>query len=177
MTNTYIRGLSLIRIVFFTIVFVGFSIGTVYAFDENTCNDMFASANVEKVKKFKISGGGADFGDNPHLFGSAQGDAVLCWSIDGRVAMKGRSYCDGVPPEPQVVTVKIRFRRTSGDWTNWTTRGLTCGNNLPAVLANRTVEKVSPTGEFNRVRMKLLESGHTDLGLYSITVRDLSFNR
>jgi hypothetical protein len=124
---------------------------------------MFGSANVSKVERFSLDGGGADFGDELHLAGAPQGAAIICWSIDGRVAVKGKLYADGhcdhfQPCEPLTARVEIRFQRTNGRVTNITSRS----KFSPGGLASREVVKVSPFGSFNLVRIQLFTPPGTD---------------
>lgn len=126
--------------------------GSASRYDKNDCDRMFGSANVEKVTLVNINGGNADFGDDPHLFGAPSGNAVLCWSIDGRVAVKGRLYADSLS-DAEVAYVRIRFRRTNGRWTRSTRRSVATQGG--AIVISKAVEKVSPRGNFNRVRIRL----------------------
>jgi hypothetical protein len=119
--------------------------------NKDDCGRMFGSANVEKVETFKMTGGKVDFGDDPHLGGQPLSDAVVCWSIDGRVAVKGKLYSDNFG-DPQTAIVEIRFRRTNGQVTNPTTRSISTGGGW---VGSREVEKVSPIGSFNEVRIRL----------------------
>ena len=123
--------------------------------DRNDANQMFGSANVESVIQFKLpsdsSPGTVDFGDEPHLAGQPVGTAIICWALDGRVAVKGKLYSDNLR-DPQTATVEIRFRRTNGRATNPTTRRL---NTQGGWVSSKEVEKVSPFGSFNEVRIRL----------------------
>jgi hypothetical protein len=134
---------------------------------------MFGSANVEKVESFKIDGGYVDFGDDWHVGGSPQGDAVVGWSIDGRVAVKGKLYSDNLL-SPQKATVRIRFRRANGQVTNNTTRTITTHGGW---VGSREIEKVSPAGNFNEVRIKLEASLETGLGTINKVVATRTFRR
>jgi hypothetical protein len=144
-----------------------------HALDRGTCNVIFASANVEKVTTFKEEAGRADFGDLAHLFGGPVGTAVVCWSIDGRVAVKGVLFADDFRDQVEA-TVKIRFRRTNGRWTNTTTRSVRSQGNISWW---KDVEKVSPQGRFNRVRVRLHTFQHTALGPVSRQVAERNFFR
>lgn len=121
-------------------------------YDRGDCNRMFGSANVVKVQPFKIDTNNVDFGDEPHFGGAPHGNAVLCWSVDGRVAVKGKLYSDNLR-DPQTATVHIRFRRTNGE--------LTLPYKSPELLtqggwvANRETALVSPLGNFNEVDVRL----------------------
>jgi hypothetical protein len=141
--------------------------------DRNDANQMFGSANVEKLETFRIRAGEVDFGDELHLLGDPQGTAIVCWSIDGRVAVKGRLYSDNLR-DPQTATVEIRFRRANGQVTNLTTRSITSQGGL----ASRVVEKVSPVGNFNEVRIRLKQFlPDTGLGSASSVVATRTFRR
>lgn len=150
-----------------------FGAGATRAYDENDCDRMFGSANVEKVKTFKMEASHADFGDEPHLGGGPLGNAVICWSIDGRVAVKGKLYSDNFH-DPQTATVDIRFRRTNGRFTNLTWRSITTNGGW---VSHREVEKVSPVGNFNQVRIRLKLYTHTDLGETRRVVLTKTFTR
>jgi len=167
------------RVVFLTTclltltTFAGFGAGVAYAYDERDCALMFGSANVEKVKKTSIDRSRVDFGDELHVGGVPQGHAVVCWSIDGRVGVKGKLYSDNFN-NPQTAAVWIRFRRTNGNWTNWTKRNLDTNGGW---VAHREIEKASPLGRFNKVRIRLKQWTHTDLGTTSGFLADVYYNR
>jgi len=142
--------------------------------NRNDCDRIFGSANIEKVEIFMMNGGVVDFGDEPHLAGQPQGDAIICWSIDGRVAVIGKLYSDNFR-DPQTATVEIRFRRTNGQVTNLTKRSLSTQGGW---VSSREVEKVSPVGSFKEVRIRLKsflpDSG---LGPVSSVVATRTFTR
>lgn len=151
---------------------LGLGAGATYAHDRSDCDRMFASANVEKVKTFKANTNNVDFGDEPHFANAPVGDAVICWSIDGRVGVRGKLYSDN--NDPQTARVYIRFKRTGGSWTNWTWRSKTTNGGW---VGNKQVEKVSPVGSFNRVRIRLKLYTQTDLGTVNAYVYDEEFTR
>jgi hypothetical protein len=132
------------------------------AYDLSSCNQLLPTSAVQR---FSVDGGGADFGDDAHLGGHPFGDAVICWSPAGRVAVIGKLYADDLclpfrPCDPLTATVKIRFQRTNGRWTGVTTRTkLTQGN-----LASLEVKKKSPLGSFKNVNIRLFTFQTTDLG-------------
>jgi len=132
------------------------------AYDLNSCNQLLPTSAVQR---FSTEGGGADFGDEPHLGGQPLGDAVICWSPAGRVAVIGKLYADDLclpfrPCDPLTATVKIKFQRTNGSWTGTTIRRkLTQGN-----LASLEVKKKSPMGSFKKVNIRLFTFQTTDLG-------------
>lgn len=132
--------------------------------DRNDANQMFGSANVEKVTEFKINGGAVDFGDELHVLGSPQGNAIVCWSIDGRVAVKGKLFSDNFR-NPQTAIIEIKFRHANGQFTNPTTRSLTTQG---GVVRSKLVEKVSPIGNFNEVSIRLKQF-LPDTGLGPVT--------
>jgi hypothetical protein len=135
---------------------------------------MFGSANVEKVEQFKMNFGKVDFGDHPHLGGQAQGDAIICWSIDGRAAVKGVLFSDNFQ-DSQKVTIEIRFRRETGQVTNLTKRSVRTNGGVVGV---RDVEKVSPSGSMNEVRIRLkLFIADTGLGPVNSIVTTQTFRR
>jgi hypothetical protein len=135
--------------------------------DKNDANVMFGSANVEKVKSFKIDGGEVDFGDHLHIGGSPQGNAIVVWSIDGRAAVRGVLFSDNFR-DPQTATVEIRFRRANGQFTNWTRSSVSSQGGPMNSFYAKLVEKVSPTGRFDEVQIRLK---HTlpDTGLGPVT--------
>jgi hypothetical protein len=119
--------------------------------DINDCNQKFGATNIAKVETFKINTGSVDFGDHAHLLGEPFGDAVICWLIDGRVAVMGKLFSDDFL-NPQTATVEIRFRRRNGRVTNLTKRSLTTQGGF---VSWRDIEKISPTGDFIEVRIRL----------------------
>ncbi len=145
------------------------------AFDRTDCNAMFGSANVARVQQFNIEAGRADFGDELHLFGAPQGKAVICWSLDGRVAVKGKLYADAGFNEFVEAGIRIRFRRTNGRLTGTTTRTV----RTQGFLASRVVEVVSPAGRMNQVRIELTRFQETGLATppRAAIVAQRTFNR
>jgi len=133
-----------------------------HAYDLNSCNQLLPTSAVQR---FSMDGGGADFGDDAHFGGHPFGDAVICWSPAGRVAVIGKLYADVFCPpfrpcDPLTATVKIKFQRANGNWTGTTTRTkLTQGN-----LASREIKKTSPSGSFKKVNIRLFTFQSTDLG-------------
>jgi hypothetical protein len=124
--------------------------GVTQAYDRGDCVRIFGNdANVAKVDFFSVNGGGADFGDELHLFGAPLGTAVVCFATSGRIAVKGKLYADG----SQAALVKIRFRRTNGQFTPNKQRAVTAG--LQQSLASYEVVMASPPGHFNRARIRL----------------------
>lgn len=119
--------------------------------DRADCDRKFGAANIARVEKFVISGGEVDFGDHAHIAGEPRGDAVICWLNDGRVAVLGKLFSDNFR-DPQTATVEIRFRRRSGQVTNTTTRSI---NSQGGIVAWRDIEKLSPAGDFQEVRIRL----------------------
>lgn len=146
------------------------------AMDRGDCERLFAAANVQRVVQFSIDRQGADFGDELHLGGAPLGKAVICWSIDGRIAVRGRLYAHD--RDFAEASIRISFRRTNGQFTNPTTNSvLTQGGLFPA---NRIVERVSPVGRFNRVRLQLftLQGEGSSAGpARSRQVANVNFNR
>jgi hypothetical protein len=125
--------------------------GPARAYYYGDCYVVFAAANVAKVTPVRINAGGADFGDLLHIGGVPQGNAVICWSTDGRVAVKGLLFADNFRG-PVSSTSRIKFRRSNGSWTTEfptvaTTQGGWPGWTLAYV--------VSPPGDFRRVRIVL----------------------
>jgi len=137
------------------------------------CDHIFGATNVAKVETFKIDGGQADFGDDPHLLGAPQGDAVVCWLNSGKVAVLGKLYSDNFR-DPHTASVRIRFRRTSGALTPSVRKSVT---SQTFWVASRSIEVVSPDGNFNQVRLRLTSSQNTALGSTSALVGTRSFNR
>lgn len=65
--------------------------------DRGDCDRAFGAANVFDVDTVRIDTGTVgmvDFGDDLHLWGAPQGDAVVCWQRNGRVLVKGRVFAD-----------------------------------------------------------------------------------
>lgn len=163
------------RFVFLTVA-AGVSVawaGPSRAFDHGDCYIVFAAANVAKVASVKISAGKADFGDHAHLGGSPQGNAVICWSTDGRVAVKGNVFADDLR-DPVTATVRIRFRRSNGSWTtdfvrSAVTQGFFPGSTLAYV--------VSPSGNFGRTRVRLYTTTSSGLGVATRRVASKNYYR
>jgi hypothetical protein len=129
-------------------------VGTAQAYDSSTCNGLFGGANVSRTDRIKINYGHADFGDDLHVFGGPGGDAVICWSIDGRVAVRGKLFSDpGLWPhnEEQYATARIRFVRSDGTLAFTPNPGTALSNGLQST----DVQRVSPFGNFIQVRIQL----------------------
>jgi hypothetical protein len=130
------------------------------AFDQGNCKD-FGSLNLSRAATFNTEAGGADFGDDPHWFGNPVGTAVICWFSNGRVGIKGKVFADTtLHGDPVVATAEVRFRRTNGQFTPATT--ISIGTNI-AWVASSLVQKLSPQGNFNRVRVRLFDAFPADL--------------
>ena len=147
-----------------------------HAYDLNDCNrvvDTFA------IQQFSINGGGADFGDLPHLGGAPLGTAVVCWSPGGRVAVIGKLFADNlcVPFRectPLTATLKIRFRRSNGQFSPTITLTVLSQGNL----AFGEVKRVSSSGNFNRVNLRLFTFQQTALGpTGNVLVAERTFQR
>ena len=141
--------------------------------NSNDCDQKFGAINVERVETFKINGIKVDFGDILHVGGAPQGDAVVCWLTDGRVAVIGRLFSDNFR-EPQTAIVEIRFRHTNGGFTNPAKRTLSTQGGL---VTSKYVEKVSAAGNFDQVRIVLKVWQHTALGTTTTTLGTRTFTR
>lgn len=137
--------------------------GSAQAYDRDRCNTLFAEANVAKVEKFRASAGQVDFGDNPHMFGSPFGDAVVCWSVDGRVAVVGKVYADVKLGSETLSRARVIFTRSNGAQVRTTT------DIIGGFGASATVNAISPTGNFNRVRVELYNGNVIDDSLTNPT--------
>jgi hypothetical protein len=143
------------------------------AYDHGDCYVVFAAANVAKVAPSQIEAGWVDWGDDPHSVGRPWGNAVICWSTDGRVAVKGRVFADRLR-DPVTATVKIRFQRTNRTWTtdfvkSAETAGLWVGSELAYV--------VTPPGNFRRVRIRLYQTTESALGVATRWVKTGNYYR
>jgi hypothetical protein len=132
--------------------------------NRNDASLIFGSANIEKLRSFKIDGGDVDFGDELHLLGSPQGNAIVVWSTDGRVAVKGKLYSDNFGAQQEAI-VEIQFRRTDGRLTRPFRRSVVS----QGLLSSMVVEKVSPTGSFNEAIVRLIKF-QVDTGLTPVAV-------
>jgi hypothetical protein len=142
--------------------------------NEDDARKIFGSdANIEKLRPFKMNGGEVDFGDDLHLGGSPQGNAIVVWSIDGRVAIRGRLYSDTGFNEAQEAILEIQFRRTNGTFTRPTK--LTIYSQ--GFLQSKLVQKISPVGNFNQVSLELKRFVVTDLGSVTHSLIKRTFNR
>ena len=140
--------------------------GPARAFDYGDCYVVFAAANVARVAPVRIDAGAADFGDLLHLGGAPQGNAVICWSTDGRVAVKGLVFADNFRG-PVSATVRIRFRRSNGAWTS---DFVTSANTQGLFPAWTLAYVVSPPGDFRRVRIRLYTTTASGLGVATTRV-------
>ena len=119
------------------------------AYGTQVCVDLFAQANVAKAEKFRVLASSADFGDDPHLFGDPQGTAIVCWSTDGRVGIKGRLFSDGGIGGDAETAARITFFRANGPSTTLNVSSSGTGVN------SRLVYTATPAGSWNRVRIRL----------------------
>ena len=134
------------------------SAGSAEAFARANCDGLFGGANIAKVDTFKINAGAVDFGDNPHLAGGPQGTAVVCWSIDGRIAVLGKVYADSIRDNVMAI-VLIRFRR-DGVWSADVKQSV-FGNFAKSAPVNFFTD----AGHFvDRVRVRLFNGNVTALG-------------
>ena len=146
------------------------------AYDLNDCNRVLATFAIQQ---FSINGGGADFGDLPHLGGGPLGTAVICWSPGGRVAVIGKLFADDLclpfrDCTPLTATLKIRFRRTNGQFSPTVTLSLLSQGNL----AFGEVKRRSSSGNFNRVNLRLFTFQQTALGSTgNVLVAERNFDR
>jgi hypothetical protein len=141
--------------------------------DSVDCDLIFGARNIEKVETFKISGGNADFGDEPHVGGVPQGTAVVCWLTDGRVAILGKLYSDNFR-DLQSATIWLRFRRSNGALTGPRRRSV---NSHGYWVASRSVEVVSPDGTFTEAIVRLSYYQVTALGPTGAVVGNRNFAR
>src|SRR4051812_19054287 len=134
--------------------------GTARAYDQAACNEIFGIANVTPTEQFAIEGGAADFGDDPHWFGTPLGKAVACWATDGRVAIRGKLFADDFH-EPVEAIAKIRFQRVNGTVSGTTTSTVQGAGGFPASVQ---ITRISPPGNFNRARIQLFTFTNSALG-------------
>ena len=138
------------------------------ALDRAYCNGLFGGANIDSIDTFRIDAGKVDFGEDPHLAGQPRGTAVVCWSIDGRMALAGKVYADLIR-ENVMAIVRIRFRR-NGTWSADITE-LVFGN----FAASNSVRFVTDVGNrVDRVRVRLFIG---DTNGQSRLLRERSFSR
>jgi hypothetical protein len=128
------------------------------AFDRAHCNGLFGGANVARADTFSMNAGRVDFGDDLHVGGAPRGTAVVCWSIDGRMALTGKVYADSIGDNVMAI-VSVRFRR-NGVWSAEIVQSV-FGN----FAASKTMSIVSDVGNrVDRVRVRLLNGNVTALG-------------
>jgi hypothetical protein len=91
------------------------------AYDGNSCS---SKSTVYDVDRFRFDGGPIDFGDELHLNGAPQGDAVTCWQ-QGRssVQLRGKMFLDPGRGFKGCVRIVLRFYNTAN--TNVTSGNLT----------------------------------------------------
>lgn len=131
--------------------------GTAQAFDSNTCGNIYP-ATLERTDPINISAGKVDFGDHAHLFGRPAGNAVICWSTDGRVAIKGIVFSDPgfFHADNQYVTARIWFFDiNAGLWRNQGSFSTTLSNSLQSRSLGGLDGLRSPAGTFSAVRIRL----------------------
>ena len=145
--SNWIRPITTLAIVAGSIFTVA---GTARAFGPGNCSDLSSRA-VDAFNTFKVDGGGADFGDELHMFGAPQGDAIICWFSGGRVGIEGKLFADSLSGEPLVATAEIRYTRANGQIT---VRRFAIGTNISWV-ASGLVKDLSPPGNFNSLRVRL----------------------
>jgi hypothetical protein len=133
------------------------SAGQVRAYGAGQCTTLFAQANVEKTTQFSINAGHADFGDDPHALGGPGGTAVICWSIDGRVAITGKLYADTVR-DPVNVFARVRFYRRGGGTIDVPDVSVT-----GSFAASKVLNVVSNPGNYYSVRVRLYEFTDSDI--------------
>jgi len=142
--------------------------------DRSDCIERFGANNISRVQTFRINAGEVDFGDLGHALGAPQGNAVICWLTNGRVAVMGKLFSDNFG-DPQTATIEIRFRRSGGQVTNLTTRSLTSQG---GPVSWRDIERVSPAGDFREVRIRLKQFlPDTGLGPVSSVLATRTFRR
>jgi hypothetical protein len=147
--------------------------GTAQAFNSNDCSNMFP-ATLQRTDSIKIEAGKVDFGDNLHLLGSPAGNAVICWSSDGRVGMKRRVFSDPgiVFPDNQYVTARIWFFDVNAElWRNQGSFSTALANGLRSASVGGLDGLRSPAGTFSAVRIRL--SVTTEGGLGGLSTRDV----
>jgi hypothetical protein len=96
----------------------------------------------------------------------------VCWRTNGRVTVLGKLYSDNFR-DPQTATVELRFRRTYGQTA--TARASVASQSF--WVASKSLEASSPAGRFNQVRIRLIRTQHTALGVTTQTVATRTFNR
>jgi hypothetical protein len=142
--------------------------GTAQAFDSNSC-----PLPVDRTDRFYIEAGKVDFGDHLHLNGVPRGDAVICWSGDGRVAMKGVVFSDpGIFfPDNQYATARIWFfDDNAGLWRSQGSFSTALSNSLQSRTVGGLDGVVSPAGNFTRVRIRLSLTTEGGLGGLSTSI-------
>jgi hypothetical protein len=145
--------------------------GTGQAFDSNDCRNMFP-VTLQRTDHIKIDTGKVDFADNAHLFGSPVGTAVICWSNDGRVGMKGRVFSDPGTfyPDNQYATARIWFFDiNAGLWRYQGAFSTALSNSLQSTRPGGLDGLRSPAGAFSAVRIQL--SVTTEGGLGGLSTR------
>jgi hypothetical protein len=138
------------------------------ALDRAYCNGLFGGANIDSVDTFRLDAGKVDFGDDPHLAGQPRGTAVVCWSIDGRMAFAGKVYADSIR-ENVMAIVRVRFRR-NGTWSGEISESV-FGN----FAASESMRFVTDTGnQVDKVRVRLFIG---DTNGNSRLLREKNFSR
>lgn len=130
--------------------------GPAQAYDKGTCNDRFGAANVDEVDIVRLDTGQVgevDFGDDLHLFGAPQGNAVVCWQHNGKVAVVGRLYADPWPSNGFVsASAQIKYYNYTNPALNASTAwGVTSTNGLKKI----SIDHAPAAGYVDRVRIRL----------------------
>jgi hypothetical protein len=124
------------------------------AYDRSTCNAQFGAGNVASVDIVRQDNGQAnevDFGDGLHLGGEPLGNAVVCWSKNGKAAVVGRLYADASDGSARV-SAQITYLNNgvaSAYAPSWQVLGTFW-------VAEKEVKDVSPPNQFvDKVRIQL----------------------
>jgi hypothetical protein len=151
--------------------------GTAQAFNTDDCRQMYplslGSFVASGFDSVNIEAGKVDFGDHAHLFGTPSGNAIICWSSDGRVGMKGVVFSDpGVfHAERQYVTARIWFRdANAGLWRSQGSFSTVLSNSLQSKSVGGLDGLRSDAGNFTRVRIRLSLTTEGGLGGLSTSI-------
>jgi hypothetical protein len=150
-------GLSMVRLVAAMAATVGslaLLAGPAQAYDRGNCDRAFGAANVVDVDYIRKDNGTVDFGDILHLGGAPQGNAVVCWTAMGGVAVIGRVFAD-THNTGMVATATINYYENGDPGTPQYHSVSSPGY----IVADKKIGEYIPSGAYNRVRIRL---GSTD---------------
>jgi len=144
------------------------------AYDRGDCQRIFPQGTVlHDVDSLRIDTGNyyeVDFGDELHLLGSPQGNAVICWQ-QGRhgVAVIGRLYVDPRTSSSQhCVKIELDFSRRDGSHVT-SRNGTVCTGFPEGALQSTEIRFLVTDHDLHSVRIRLFGGSQGQELAYSAT--------